>query len=396
MAQYQLASVGNVKSKPNYKMAFNEILGQHGQPAGGQFAFSEETLQGRNPELYNLPVDMDGNPFMNFRDYAGRNTTNNAAGSRASITNSQMGVAFDSVQQRKFITEQGVTLQNSANDATTFNSMAMGNQSFSGLSCTSDSDCLPFNKGNIKYSCNSNFSPWQDSKGNQPGAVCVPTVYPELDFVNEEGDKEFKGQWGPGMFGTACSSDNDCTGGYVCNPDTDSVFGATVDTAGQKGYCTLKYQCGTEERYLPTTWNNSIPFGDNNNNDGQGFKSEAVCLGSGYSPAQDCVQQNNIWYRVYPGYCPITYDYRKGGVPQGALDSSSQTKQRNEGIKLSNGFANQFFNNKKKSTMGAQSAFNEMSMTKTEKDSSEPLDLIASWNGKTGTQIKAQNMLFGN
>lgn len=391
MAQYNIANTGTVVSKPNYQMAFNEILGI--KKSGGQGALgSKSGADNRNSGLYNLPVDNQGNPFMNYKQPANFMTDNFPEGTRSGTYANQLNVAFDNTEQRGYMTEQGVPLQNNANKDWVFTNSTLGNPSFSGLSCTSDSDCVQYNTGNVRYSCNSNYQPWQDAKGNQPGSTCVPTVYPELDFVDPDGNKKYSSNYGSGGFGQQCTTDNDCTGGYVCNPPVDSEFASTTDVAGQKGYCTLKYKCGSETRYLPVTYNSDIPFfpfePKQNNNNGQGFPSEEACL-NGLTPVQDCVEQGGKWFRVYPGYCPVTNDYRQGGQALGQF-STSKKNEIEKGIILPSGFTDS-----KPSSIGSSRALGQLSMKEAEEKDLQPLDLLAKWNGKSQKTIQAQNMLFG-
>jgi len=383
MAQYSMPDLTDKVSKINYSLASTKFLGTTSSNRQGQFSGSKSSGSGSNDVSYNIPQYDNGDPFLNFRDYAGRMTDNYSSSNNISSVIGSQGLPFNNTESRQNMINNGIGFVNSANKQLAFATGTMGKSNFSTKQCTQDEDCAQFTDGN--YTCNPNYQGWEDAKGNQPGSVCVLTVYPELNWSNKEGtraDTYMRKLGDEGGIGTQCTSDNDCGTGYKCNNSYDFVGSSNQ----QAGYCAQPYKCPGDStiRYLGTPNNSSIPIvpDRDQNNNGKGYKTQVECLAN-MSGAQKCVSQNGAWFAVYPGYCPVNLDNRVGGSKQGALTSTSNT---------SGGFILQsMFGSSQKSSLGGQRALNEL---QTANSTTTPLEMLAQWNGATEKQSERLGAFF--
>lgn len=421
MAQYSLPNVSYSLSspdtvQPNYKAAQQQILGNSRSNPGALGALSNK--QEDSGRSYNLPVygsiydsgsgTDESSPFMNYKRPGSDFTDWRPAGSRNSQINLQMNLPYDNLKARNNIQENAVPLQNQALQQWVYSTQTLSNPSFGTFSCTSDSDCIQFNAGSDeKYTCNPNYAPWSDAKGNQTGAVCSRTIYPELHWQEPGQD----GSKGPliyhrksaqeGGVGAKCNSDNDCADGYLCNTSTD--FNGSNQQ--QTGYCAQPYTCPDKvQRFLGTPYNSLIPIppdpnqnSDGYNSDGRprgkdaGYETQSDCMNNS-SASQRCVYQNNGWYAVYPGYCPLPATQRKGGNPQGAMRQFS-AEVIDTGFTIPSGICPPTLCGK--SVDGSKSALGQLSMKAAGKEANEPFMYLQSLNGATKSQQERQGALFG-
>jgi hypothetical protein len=420
MAQYSLPKVSYSLSSPdtvipNYQAAQQQILGNSRSAPGALGAFSNK--QEDDERSYNLPsygsiydsssgVD-ESAPFMNYRETGGRMTDWGSAGSRNSQIIGEQGLAYDNLKSRQTLQENAVPQQNQALQQWVYSTQTLSNPSFGTFSCTSDADCIQFNTGSgEKYTCNPNYAPWSDAKGNQTGAVCSRTIYPELHWQepSESGNGPLvyhRKSASEGGVGARCNTDNQCADGYLCNNSTD--FNGSNQQ--QTGYCAQPYTCpDKQQRFLGTPYNSSIPIppdpeqnsnGYNSNGKPRGkdagYETQADCMNNS-SASQSCVYQNNGWFAVYPGYCPLPTTQRKGGNPQGAMRQFSAT-DIDTGFKITSGICPPTLCGK--SNDGSKSALGQLSMKVAGKGENEPFQYLQSLNGVSKSQQERQGMLFG-
>ncbi len=252
-----------------------------------------------------------GAPFPLYKQYGGLMTDWRPSGSTNSTLMKQYNLPTNTNFFRNAMVQNSIGLGNNGNAAWVQQTQSLQNVSNS-LLCNSNSDCDAW----PGTTCNQNYEPWPDAKGNQSGAYCAVTKYPELD-----GGKYFRKNINEGGIGRACTTDNDCGSGYSCNNQVD-FNGKNVQ---QTGYCAQKYECpdGTSH-YLGYPYNSGIPKPPpmEQNRNGDGYPNKGSCE-SAASSQQNCVKgPNGAWYAVYPGYCPLPADLREGG-PRGPVMTSS-------------------------------------------------------------------------
>ena len=238
-----------------------------------------------------------GVPFPLYKQYGGLMTDWRPAGSRNSTLVKQYNLPTTTNFFRQAMTQNSVGMGTNNNAAWVQQTQTLQNVGNS-LLCNSDADCGPW----PGTTCNRNYEPWPDAKGNQSGAYCSVTKYPEL-----EGGRYFRKNINEGGIGRGCSTDNDCGEGYSCNNQVD-FNGKNIQ---QTGFC-AQYP-----------YNSGIPKPPpmEQNNKGAGYATEQACAMVA-SSQQDCVRNSNgAWYAVYPGYCPVPADLREGG-PRGPVMTS--------------------------------------------------------------------------
>ncbi len=291
------------ETKPNYAFAMKKDISNN-QYVNARYApTGSETV---------------GKPFPLYKDYGGRMTMWNSQASALSTIKKQMNLPTDTNAFRRGMISDAIGLGNDSLTNWVYGSQSLGNSSFDSKFCTSDADCTEYGKN---YTCNSNYEPYPDSHLNQSGSICSYTVYPELN-----GEKYTRKFTEEGGIGKSCNTDNDCGSGYECNNSTD-IFGKNVQ---QTGYCAQTYVCpDKKKRYIGYPYNSGIPVlpSRTQNNNGEGYSSKSKCLDNALSQ-QDCVEKNNKWFAVYPGYCPPIPSLRENS-PQGALRTTSPTEKQN-------------------------------------------------------------------
>jgi len=251
-----------------------------------------------------------GVPFPSYKQYGGLMTDWRPAGSRNSTLVKQYNLPTNTNFFRQAMTQNSVGMGANNNVAWVQQTQTLQNVGNS-LLCNSDADCGPW----PGTTCNKNYEPWPNAKGNQSGAYCAITKYPEL-----ESGKYVRKNINEGGIGRGCTTDNDCGQGYSCNNEVD-FNGKNVQ---QTGFCAQKYECPAgSSHYLGYPYNSGIPqpppLGQNNK--GAGYTTEQACEAV-VNAQQDCVRApNGAWYAVYPGYCPVPADLREGG-PRGPVMTS--------------------------------------------------------------------------
>jgi len=281
--------------KPNFQMAINNTTKQ---------------LQSAN---YIGPSYDGGVPFQSYKQPADYMTDWFGSSSWNSITSLQQNLPTDNTASRNAHQANALNSGNNSLKGWVFSTQTLTNPSASTYACTNPSDCAPLGKN---YTCNSNYSPWPDSYGNQ-AASCVPVFYPELSGGTYQRSLAINGG-----IGKKCQSDDDCDSGngYQCN-NTTTIFGKNIQ---QTNYCAQTYKCGTEKRFLGTPYNSGIPVppDPSQNNNGRGYSTMAECQSNAMAQ-QQCVQADNgNYYATFPGFCPLPPNQRING-PQGALPTSN-------------------------------------------------------------------------
>lgn len=255
-----------------------------------------------------------GLPFPMYKQYGGLMTDWRPAGSRASTLMKEANLPTNTNFFRQAMTQNAIGLGNTNNVAWVSQTQSLQNVG-NPLLCNNNADCSAY----PGTTCNKNYESWPDAKGNQSGAFCSQTVYPELqDGVYHRKDIS------QGGIGRACQSDSDCGSGYSCNNNTDFV-GKNIQ---QTGFCAQKYQCPDgSTHYLGYPYNSGIPQPPprEQNRKGQGYSSKEECQRFA-NAQQDCVaSQSGSWYATYPGYCPVPANMRQGG-PKGPIPMSSPSE----------------------------------------------------------------------
>ena len=253
-----------------------------------------------------------GIPFPAYKQSAGQTFTDwRPAGSGASTIMKEFNLPTNTNFFRQAFIDDAVGIGNNQLSAWVNRSQTLATQGET-MACNNNDDCSPW----PGTTCNSNYEPWPDAKGNQSGSYCAVTLYPEM-----ENGQYFRKLINEGGIGKACTTDGDCGQGYACNNETD-FNGKNVQ---QTGYCAQTYQCPDgSSHYLGYPYNSGIPQPppNNQNNDGQGYRSEGLCLQNALGQ-QNCVQGvNGSWYAIYPGYCPVPPNLRVDG-PKGRVSTSS-------------------------------------------------------------------------
>ena len=403
MAQYSLTNIkysadNKTEVSPQYSLALGQIFGSRSGSKGALGALgSNKDIE--TSQSYNLPVfgsrynsdsetEDPSNPFMSYKNLGGgRMTQHYSSASQNSQFNLLANKPLDNLASRKAMSDNGVLVQNKALTGWVYTTQTLGNANFSTFSCTSDADCLQYNADGETYTCNPNYASWNDVKGNQTGPICSRTVYPELHW--KKGDKQIYNRKlaNEGGIGSQCNTNNDCAEGYECNLSFDFVGSSNQNS----GYCSQAYTCPDgQKRFLGTPYNSLMPIppSTDQNNNGKGYRSESECLNDAMA-TQRCVQQNGAWFAVYPGYCPMPANLRKGGNPQGALLESSQSVS-NGGFRIEPGLSNAM-----PSALGSSAALQAMSSNVANNDSVEPLQYLQSLNGATKQETTHLGMLFG-
>lgn len=284
---------------PNFQMAINS---------------NAQDLVAQN---YIGPAYANGVAFPAYRQPADYNTDWFGTSTWNSVNALQQNLPTDNTASRNGTQQNALGSGNQALKGWVFATQTLTNPSSSTYSCTNNTDCAALGS---TYTCNSNYSPWNDSYGNQSGGTCVPFVTPELS-----GGSYTRTVMNGGI-GSKCQQDGDCdtNNGYECNNTTDP-FGKNIQ---QTGYCAMPYMCGSEKRYLGTPYNSGIPIppDPSQNNNGQGYTSLVDCMNVA-TAQQKCIQgDSGSYFAVFPGFCPIQPNQRQGN-PQGALPTSNTATQ---------------------------------------------------------------------
>lgn len=253
-----------------------------------------------------------GDPFPLYKQYGGMMTDWRSSGSRNSTAVKEFNLPTNTTSFRQALTQDAIGFGNNNNAAWVSQTQTISNVG-NPLLCNNNDDC----KAYPGSTCNANYEPWPNAKGNQSGAYCSYTIYPEL---TESG--YHRKDITQGGIGRACRSNGDCGEGYSCNQTVDFV-GRNVQ---QTGYCAQQYQCPDGSiHYLGYPYNSGIPQPPpkDQNRKGMGYNSKEEC--SKYANAQqDCVRSSHgSWYATYPGYCPVPATMRQGG-PRGPVPMASQ------------------------------------------------------------------------
>lgn len=371
MASYpiQESVVENNPQVPNYSFAFSRQSG----PQRAMSSMNSQDLPTNIPNkspFYNGPVYKNGDKFLAYKDFGGRFTQFQPVSLNASTWKKMASLPTDNTKFRYQMMGDGINIGNSANQNWTFTTQTKSNPSADTLYCTTSDDCKPFGP---KYTCNSNYEPWNDAYGNQSGSFCSFTAYPELDsgVYTRKSAAE-------GGIGKSCIDNSDCGSGYECNNNTD-IFGSNIQ---QTGFCAQTYTCANgEKRYLGYPYNSGIPVipSASQNNGGFGYSTSKECQRNA-SAQQDCVKFNERYFATYPGYCPVQPTMRAGGNPAGALIMDNG-RAKQSGFILPGGPWG------RESTMGgtnknslAFNAFNINSKKSNYNDVSEPLKYELSLN----------------
>lgn len=281
---------------------FMSALQQHNQSIDNTYTNS------RYAPLGNQTV---GDPFPMYKQFGGNLTDWRPAGSRNSTAVKEYNLPTNTNFFRQALTQDAISFGNTNNAAWVSQTQALTNVG-NPLLCNNNDDC----KAYPGTTCNRNYENWPDAKGNQSGAYCSQTVYPELANGGYHRKNVLQGG-----IGRACRSNGDCGEGYSCNQTVDFV-GKNVQ---QTGYCAQQYQCPDGSvHYLGYPYNSGIPQppARDQNRGGQGYQTKEEC--TKYANAQqDCVRsEGGAWYATYPGYCPVPATMRQGG-PRGPIGMSS-------------------------------------------------------------------------
>lgn len=280
-----------------------------------------------------------GKPFLAYKEFGGRFTDYRPSGAVESTWKKEFNLPTNTNFFRTSVENDAINLGNAQNSSWVYQTQTLSNVGNYNL-CNTNSDCdaLP------GTTCNRNYENWPDAHGNQSGSYCSKTYYPEL---TQNGNPV--GPQGGGTYhrlltnqngiGKACTTNNDCGQGYYCNNEYD-FQGSNLQ---QTGYCSMKYTCPDgSTKYLGTPYNSGIPLvpPSEQNNGGKGYPSKEVCLNDALAQ-QDCVRaDNNRWYAVYPGYCPIPSNLRKGGQKFSSVRTSNQ-QTVNQGFRIPSFATNQ-------------------------------------------------------
>lgn len=276
--------------------------------------------------------DKIGKPFPAYKEFGGRFTDYRPSGATESTWKKEFNLPTNTNFYRTSVENDAINLGNDTNSAWVYQTQTLTNVG-NYLLCNSTSDCeaLP------GTTCNRNYENWPDAHGNQSGSYCSKTFYPELQQNGNPVGPQGGGSYHrllttQGGIGKACTTDSDCGQGYSCNNEYD-FQGSNLQ---QTGYCGMKYTCpdGTT-KFLGTPYNSGIPQTPppHQNANGQGYPSKEVCLNESLAQ-QDCVRaDNNRWYAVYPGYCPIPPNLRKGSQKFSSVRTSTQ-QNLNQGFKI--------------------------------------------------------------
>lgn len=337
---------------------------------------------------YNLPVYGNNNPFINFRQPAVYNTQWSTVNQDASILALAANVPLDRVAQQSLMTGSGVKVMNNVLDKFTYATQTMDQPGFNinGVQqANSDAECP------TGYTRNAHFKGWDEAVGQQTGPICSKTIYPELLWVDENGNKQYNRKLqNEGGIGKSCVTNNDCGEGYECNNSTNT-FGSNNQ---QTGYCAQTYMCGDgKKRYLGTPNNSLLPVvpSKDQNNNGKGYSSYDEC-DSNASPSQNCVLHNGNYFAVFPAYCPIPAVARENKNPQGALNFNTPAE---DGFTIPAGLSNQL---QHKYGFGSSRALGALAASRTlseDTGNDEPMAYIQSLNGVPEGTVKAQRALFG-
>lgn len=346
-------------------------------------AVAKKELEQQNNTYINsryAPVGNEkvGKPFPAYKEFGGRLTDNRPAGSVESVWKKEFNLPTNNNFFRTSVIGDAINLGNTANASWVYQTQTLSNAG-NYMLCNSTSDCeaLP------GTTCNRNYENWPDAHGNQTGAFCSTTFYPELRENNMPVGSGGGGVYNrltvnQGGIGRECYNNSDCGSGYECNNEYD-IYGSNIQ---QTGYCAMKYQCpdGTT-KFLGTPYNSSIPQPPppQQNMNGQGYPSKEMCTNEMLAQ-QDCVRANNgRWYAVYPGYCSIPSNLRTNGQKY----SSVRTTGYNE---LKQGFKIPSFATNRQSNMGGsnvqafQTTWNTSSSLKNENGSEEAFQYSMAMN----------------
>ena len=359
--------MSNIKasSAPTKQQALSQLRAFQQLKPNFQMAINTQTQQLKNAN-YIGPSYADGTPFQSYKQPADYNSDWFGSSAWNSITSLQQNLPTDNTASRNAHQANALGSGNNALKGWVFSTQTKANPSSSTYSCTNNNDCSALGPN---YTCNSNYSPWPDSFGNnQAGGVCVPTIYPEMS-----GGTYTRTLGINGGIGKKCKNDNDCdlTNGYSCNNTTD-LFGKNVQ---QTGYCAMSYNCGTEKRYLGYPYNSGIPLPpDPSQNANNGYASMAECQ-TVATAQQNCVKADNgRVYAVFPGYCPVQPNLRLNS-PQGALPTSNTNTEA---------FQIPAYANSLSSTFGSSHAVNALNVNNFNKENSfSPLQYLQKINPPT-------------
>lgn len=343
---------------------------------------------------YNLPTFGNDNEFMNYKQPAAYMTQWSTVNQDAGMVALSANVPLDRIAQQNLMTNNGVNLTNNVLKNWTYSTQTLDNVGFNtnGVKqCTSNDSCAPLNDGNGLYTCNPNYQTWEDAVGQQTGSICSRTIYPELLWVDDNGNKGYNRKLqNEGGIGKSCVTNNDCGEGYECNNSTNT-FGSNNQ---QTGYCAQTFMCPDgKKRFLGTPYNSLIPIVPprDQNNGGKGYTTLEECQDNS-SSSQHCVQHKGNFFAVYPGYCPIPSVLRQNGNPQGAFVSFKTSSEENTGFVIPPGVSNQL---QHKYGFGSSKALGSLGSSTDTSSDNEPLAYIQSLNGVPKPVVKAQQSLFG-
>jgi hypothetical protein len=281
----------------------------------GQFQMAaQHELASASQHNYTNAVYADGTPFPAYKQFAGQTFTDyTPSGQTQSNIARQANLPTNNTLLRNMQIDNGVGFQNKQNNAWVYRSQTLMNNG-DPIACVNNTDCSSW----PGTTCNSQYSNWSDSKGNQ-GNYCASTKYPEL-----AGGRYNRVNAMHGGIGKACTTDSDCntSAGYTCNTES-TIFGSNIQ---QTGYCSQSYDCSTGKQFLGYPYNSGIPIvpEPEQNNNGKGYKSKEDCVANAH-PLQNCEQDSRgAWFAVYPGLCPTDLNMRKHKTHNGELPSSSQ------------------------------------------------------------------------
>lgn len=284
----------------NFAQSAMHTLGE--MDSGGKFLNARYGPLGPNNKQSPFPLYKQ--PAYYFTDWT-------PSGEAESVLKQQYNLPTNTNFFRTALINDGVNVINDDLNAWTYRTQTLGNNGNT-LACANDTDCSAW----PGTTCNANHESWPSAHGNQAGSYCSTTVYPEM---TQNGFHRVNAM--QGGIGKACTTDNDCAGGYSCNNQVD-FNGKNIQ---QTGFCAQKFSCPDgSAHYLGYPWNSGIPKPppEEQNNGGQGYSSKEECDNSAMSQ-QDCVRgKSGKWFATYPGYCPIPASRRVGG-PSGAVQTSS-------------------------------------------------------------------------